>query len=56
MIHFQSITIEWNGFDMFMGAKTIWLQQIMSIDKGEALELLAMEWVRELEFKKLLFA
>lgn len=42
-------------FDMFMGAKTIWLQPIMSIDKGEALELLAvMEWVRELEFKKVI--
>ncbi|AES72451.1 hypothetical protein MTR_3g090920 [Medicago truncatula] len=40
---------------MFMGAKTIWLQPIMSIDKGEALELLAaMKWVRELEFKKII--
>ncbi|XP_024628604.1 uncharacterized protein [Medicago truncatula] len=43
-------------FGMFIGAKTIWLQPIMSVDIGEASGLLAaMEWVRELEFKKVIF-
>jgi len=42
-------------FGMFIGAKTIWLQPIMSVDIGEALRLqAAMEWVRELEFKKVI--
>jgi len=43
-------------FSIFIGAKTIWLPPIMSVDMGEALGLLAaMEWVRELEFKKVIF-
>jgi len=43
-------------FGMFIGAKTIWLQPIMSVDIGEALGLLAaMEWLRELEFNKVIF-
>ncbi|AET04041.1 hypothetical protein MTR_8g079540 [Medicago truncatula] len=43
-------------FCMFVGAKMIWLQPIMLVDTGEALGLLAaLEWARELEFKKIIF-
>jgi len=62
-LHSLSTTIEWgigtclrDEFGMFIGAKIIWLQPIMSVDIEEALGLLAaIEWVRELEFKKIIF-
>ncbi|PNY12478.1 ribonuclease H, partial [Trifolium pratense] len=43
-------------FGMFVGAKIIWLHQIMSVVIGEASGLLAAtEWVKELEFEKVIF-
>jgi len=57
--HYSRVGIEMclrDELGMFIGAKTIWLQPIMPVDIGEALGLLAaMEWVRELEFKKVIF-
>lgn len=40
--------------DMFMGAKTMWLQPLVDVKVGEALVLLeALEWRRELCFHNL---